>query len=156
MGRSGLGREQKKGELHMKTTIRRFIIGILCMSLMLLCVMPVSAQEYVGDTFDMFTSGNVLDAVCPHTDRDVDVLGPSYKMKDTGSHYVNTTHVYTCRQCGKISNYHYESTENHSLSYDDLGHSDLAHDYILKCRKCSYSQRISIPCNGGANHNTPF
>lgn len=135
---------------------KKLITGILCMSLMMLCAMPVSAQEYVGDTFDVFTSGSDLTAVCPHTDREVNTSDPSYKMKDAGSHYVYTTTVYTCRQCGKINNYHYESTENHSLAYDDLGHTDQAHEYMLKCRKCSFTYRTSIPCGGGAHHNTPL
>lgn len=149
-----------KGERHMKKNagllsktrnrIRNIISGLMCMALLALYAVPVSAGQYMDD-MDMSRTSST----CGHVNVEIR-NSDEYTMVSTGHNRVHYQ-KYICMDCGKLlKNYIQDmGTEGHSLSYNDLGHSDMAHEYEVYCTKCSYGYRTSTPCNGSP-HKRPF
>lgn len=122
----------------MKTRKRKILSILMCMSMLVLCAIPVMAAE------------------CTHTNKLRDKM-TIYESISAGQHNICLYERITCRACGKLIETYTEvtGTESHSLTYDDLGHTNGAHNYRISCTKCSFSQVTSIPCSGGGSHSTP-
>lgn len=90
-------------------------------------VVPVNAGQYMDD-MDMSRTSST----CGHVNVDIR-NSDEYTMVNDGSH--NRVHFqkYVCLDCGKLlKNYRQDmGTEGHSLRYNDLGHSNMAHKYEI-------------------------
>ncbi len=139
-----------KKSLHDR--IKSIISGLLCMVLLAVYAVPVSAGQYMDD-MDMERTVSA----CAHVNIDIRT-SDEYTMLNDGSH--NRVHYskYVCIDCGKVvKNYRQDmGSEHHSLSYNDLGHINMTHEYEIICTKCSYRCRTCIPCENEGSHKRPF
>lgn len=64
------------------------------------------------------------------------------------NHRLDGTYDLVCKDCGsymgQIGASIYES--HYYTSYENAGHSDMAHDFIIRCGVCGHIQRIVIVC----------
>lgn len=124
----------------MKRRLKFFWSMLMCMSLLVLYVVPVNAADGCA---------HVNVAIQPYND---------YTMLDAGQHQVVHYTRYFCMDCKKVIRLYSQTMgpERHSLEYISVRHTGEVHDYIIRCKKCSYSQLTCIPCDGGSTHATPW
>ncbi len=137
----------------MRNRIKHIISGLMCMALLVVCAVPVNAGQYMDD-FGMETFG-----ACGHAKFFYTKPVQRYTMTNSLTHRKYDYQERYCKDCGALLNtYTYDrGEENHSLSYQDLGHKDMTHNYRINCNNCGFNTTTSVPCsNNGSSYNTPW
>lgn len=136
----------------MSKQVKRIISGLMCMALLAVYTVPVNAAQYMSDM------GIEPSSVCNHVHIDITQTSPQYISSGSSTHHKIIYNNYTCMDCNTlIKSYKHDYIENHSWTYRDLGHADMAHNYEVVCRNCHHTERTSVPCdNKNGPHNTPF
>lgn len=111
--------------------VRRALSALLCLSMLMISVMPVSA------------------ASCSHVHW-VKVTTSGCVSLNSEEHEYYEKRTYTCETCGEEVRTVRESkgTERHSrVTVADLGHvGSMSHKYRTECTKCGYSVDVIVPC----------
>lgn len=136
----------------MRNKIKKIISGLMCMALLVVYAVPVNAAQYMDEM------GVETFSECNHVHIEVKWVGPVYTSTGSSTHDRITYENFTCTDCNTLTrSYRHHNIENHSWTYRDLGHVDMAHNYEVICVKCGHTERTSVPCNNNSgSHNTPF
>ncbi len=107
--------------------LRRVWAGLLCMSLMVSCMLPVNAAVPVAEhQHDYRMAGD------PRTEI-------SY---NEGTHTISKLQSYKCTfpNCkdSPITVEISRVTEGHDIEYTDLGYEDVVHHYRVRCKVCPF------------------
>ena len=117
----------------------RGLAGFMCMSLMVLCMLPVSAAER-GHRHQFELKD--------------DTIHSKITSYNAGTHTVTyyKTGVCACKEEADVVVGSAEVT--HSLSFSDEGHDGGLHHYRGNC-VCGYSTSVTLHCAGGSTHVRP-